>query len=85
MRRILLISAAAFAMGATGAFADDKPSADEAKKIAAAIEAVGCSGGEMEKESEGSGYFEVDDAKCKNGQFDIKLDKDFNVITMSRD
>ena len=35
----------------------------------------------MERETEGSGYFEVDDAKCKGGQYDIKLDKDFNVTS----
>jgi hypothetical protein len=36
------------------------------------MEAFGCSGGKMEKETEGSGYFEVDDAK-KDGQYDVKL------------
>ena len=30
-------------------------------------------------------YFEVDDAKCKDGQYDIKLDKDFKVTVMTRD
>jgi hypothetical protein len=40
----------------------------------------------MEKESEASGVFEIDDAKCKiGGQFDIKLDKDFKLISMTRD
>jgi hypothetical protein len=34
---------------------------------------------------EGSGYFEVDDAKCKDGQYDVKLDKDFKMIAMTRD
>jgi hypothetical protein len=37
------------------------------------------------KETEASGYFEVDDAKCKDGQYDIKLDKDFKLIAMTRD
>jgi hypothetical protein len=39
----------------------------------------------MEKETEASSYFEVDDAKCKDGQYDIKLDKDFKLIAMVRD
>ena len=26
-----------------------------------------------------------DDAKCRDGQYDIKLDKDFKVIVMTRD
>ena len=37
------------------------------------------------KRTEGSAYFEVDDAKCKDGQFDVKLDKDFKMIAMTRD
>jgi hypothetical protein len=40
----------------------------------------------MEKETEGSGVFEVDDAKDKSGlQFDIKLDKDFKILSVTRD
>jgi hypothetical protein len=57
----------------------------EAEKIKAALEVLGCTDGKMEKETEGSGYFEVDDAKCKDAQYDIKLDKDFKMIAMTRD
>jgi hypothetical protein len=46
---------------------------------------VGCSGGKMEKETEATGVYEVHDAKCKDGQYDIKLDKDFKVIVIARD
>jgi hypothetical protein len=67
------------------AIADTPVSPAEAEKIKAAIEVLGCTGGKMEKETEGSGYFEVDDARCRDGQYDIKLDKDFKVIVMSRD
>jgi hypothetical protein len=69
----------------TFALADAPVTPAEAEKIRIALEAFGCSGGKMEKETEGSGYFEVDDAKCKDGQFDIKLDKDFKLIVMTRD
>ena len=41
--------------------------------------------GKMEKETEDSGLYEVDDAKCRDGQHDVKLDKDFKVIVMTRD
>ena len=37
------------------------------------------------KETEGSSYFEVDDANCRDGQYDIKLDKHFKIISMTRD
>jgi hypothetical protein len=40
----------------------------------------------MEKEDEGSTLlYEVDEAKCKRGEYDIKLDKNFNVIIILRD
>lgn len=82
----LIALAAGLAVLATSALADEKPSAAEVEKIRAALAALGCEGGEMEKESEASGVFEIDDAKCKiGGQFDIKLDKDFKLISMTRD
>jgi hypothetical protein len=28
--------------------------------------------------------FEVDDAKCKDGEYDIKLDMDFKIILCAR-
>ena len=76
---------AGFVGSASALLADTAVTPAEADKIKAALEALGCTGGKMEKETEGSGYFEVDDAKCKDGQFDIKLDKDFKVIVMTRD
>jgi hypothetical protein len=88
MRFILMAFAAAGFIGSAITFglADNKVSSEEAEKIKAALEAFGCTGGEMEKEDEGSALlYEVDDAKCKSGEYDIKLDKDFKVIVMIRD
>ena len=86
MKFILIALAAAGIIGsATALLADTPVTSAEAERIKAALEAVGCTGGKMEKETEGSGYFEVDDAKCRDGQYDIKLDKDFKVIVMTRD
>ena len=39
----------------------------------------------MEQEKEANSIYEVDDAQCPGGQYDIKLDKDFKVIVISRD
>jgi hypothetical protein len=78
--------ALAFAAGTAGlAIADDKPSDDEAAKIKAAIEEWGCSGGTYEKETEGTGVFEAEDVKCKPGQYDFRLDKDFKVFVITAD
>jgi hypothetical protein len=79
------LSAAAIMASTSALLADTTVTQAEAEKIKAVLEAWGCTGGKMEKETEASGYFEVDDAKCKSGQYDIKLDKDFNVTSMTRD
>ena len=58
----------------------------EEEKIKEALESFGCTGGKIEKEDEDSTLpYEVDDAKCKSGEYDIKLDKNFNVIIILRD
>ena len=81
-----LITTAATVFSFTAALADSKPTDEEAKKILEALKAVGCEGGTMEKETEGTGTFEVDDAKCSGGgQWDVKLNKDFVVISLTRD
>jgi hypothetical protein len=43
---------------------------------------LGCSGYE-EIEKEDQGIYEIDDAKCKMGTVDIKLDKDYKVMVIS--
>ena len=81
-----LIAMMVLALSSGIAFADDKPSAEEAEKIAATAKAWDCTGGTGEKESEGSGVFELNDAKCADGaNYDIKLDKAFKVLSITAD
>jgi hypothetical protein len=84
MNRMFAV-AAALAFCSTAAFADDKPTDDEAAKIKEAVAAWGCEGGSYEKETEGSGVFEAEDVKCKAGQYDFRLDKDFKVFVITKD
>jgi hypothetical protein len=74
------------AFGSTVAFAEDDddkvPDADMAK-VKAALADIGCTDGEGFKKEE-EGVYEIDDAKCKMGTMDIKLDKDFKVLLISR-
>ena len=84
--KIFLMAFTAALLSSTFALADTPVTPAEAEKIKAAMEILGCAGGKMEKETEGSGYFEIDDANCNwGGQYDIKLDKDFKLIAMIRD
>lgn len=87
------------AIAMTGAFAltlasvaraddDVPPSPEETASIVAALEAMGCKGyDEIEKEikKDGRHHFEVDDAICGDGEYDIDLDKDFKLMSKSRD
>jgi hypothetical protein len=84
MKRIIAV-AAAFAFCSTAVFADDKPTDDEMAKIKDAVAAWGCEGGSYEKETEGSGVYEAEDVKCKAGQYDFRLDKDFSVFVITKD
>lgn len=86
MKRTFAIAAAvAMAFGSATAFADDTPTDDEIEKIKAAVAEWGCEGGTYEKESEGTGVFEAEDVKCKAGQYDFRLDKDFKVFAIIAD
>ena len=62
MKRMFAV-AAALALCSSAAFADDKPTDDEAAKIKEAVAAWGCEGGSYEKESEGTGVYEAEDVK----------------------
>lgn len=85
MKRMAIAIGAVFAFTVV-ALADAKPSDAEAAKIKEALNAWGCQGGEYEKETEATGVFEIDDAKCKDGQqYDFKLDANYKVIVITRD
>jgi hypothetical protein len=75
------------ALGTSLAYAedddDDKVPAAEIEKVQATLTALGCTGFEEIKKEE-QGIYEIDDAKCNMGTVDIKLDKDFTVILISR-
>jgi hypothetical protein len=75
----------ALALASTAAYAeddDDKLPAAEVEKIEAVLSELGCSGYEDLKKEE-QGVYEIDDAKCKMGTVDIKLDKDYKVVVIS--
>jgi hypothetical protein len=81
-----LAIALVLAFGSTVAFAeddDDKVPEAEMAKVTAALADLGCKDPEGVKKEE-EGIYEIDDAKCKMGTMDIKLDKDLSVVLISR-
>jgi hypothetical protein len=86
MKFFLMALAAAGIIGSTTTLAETPVTPAEEEKIRAALEALDCTGGKIEKEDEGSAFsYEVNHVKCKRGEYDLKLDKNFNVIIMLRD
>ena len=81
----LFVAAALLVITAVPAFADDKPTDDEVAKIKATVAEWGCEGGTYEKETEGTGVYEAEDVKCKSGQYDFRLEKDFKVFAITKD
>jgi hypothetical protein len=85
MKRMLFATSLVFALSLP-ALADTPLTADEQKQATAAAAAWGCEGGKWEKETEASGVFELDDAKCKDGRnYDLKFDADFKLRSMTAD
>ena len=55
----------------------------ETAGVNATLAKIGCEAEAVEKES--PELFEVDDATCEIGQYDIKADADFSIVSMTRD
>ncbi|EAU42859.1 hypothetical protein FP2506_08456 [Fulvimarina pelagi HTCC2506] len=88
MKRLLLASL--FAAGSTMAFAQDgddtveeMASEEETQMVQETLSKIGCEASSVEKESDN--LFEVDDATCEIGQYDIKLDGEYRITVMSID
>lgn len=75
----ILICALAIAAMSTVAQADDRALTEqEIEGVQNAIKAIGCTVADSEIEAEKNGY-EAEDAICDRVQYDIYLDKDFNI------
>jgi len=75
----------ALAAMATVAQADDRALTEqEIEGVQNALKAIGCTVADSEIESEKGGY-EADDAICDRVQYDINLDKDFNIMNKEKE
>ena len=75
--RILFAATALIFVAATAGNAMDATE-DQIMGVQKTIKGMECTVEDDEIEAEGSGY-EADDVMCKDGQYDVYLDKDFNV------
>jgi hypothetical protein len=57
-------------------------SADAKASVTKALAEIGCTSEDID--AEGGGY-EADDTTCKDGKYDITLDKDFKIVNKEKD
>ena len=74
----IFIAASALVFAATTAYAEPVTE-KQVMGIQKTIKAMECTVEDTAIEAEGSG-FEADDVICKDGQYDVYLDKEYNVV-----
>lgn len=82
-----LFATALLSLIAAPVFAQDENMATEENtaKVAEMLAKIGCKPGEPGVEKERENLYEVDDAECGIGQYDIKLDETFTITSMTLD
>ncbi|MEI9900902.1 MAG: hypothetical protein WDN31_13060 [Hyphomicrobium sp.] len=83
--RLVLSTALALGLCCGAAFADEKVTDEEAAKLKEIVTSWGCEGGTFEKETEATGVYEAEDVKCKAGNYDFRIDKNFKVFAITVD
>jgi hypothetical protein len=79
----LCLTGAAMAQQSGGDTVEKLASADEATKVKAVLAKIGCKAEQVEKESDK--LFEIDDAECEIGQYDIKVNSDYKIVSITLD
>ena len=83
-----LVCAVALTFAVTPAMADDDKNmatADETAKVTDVIAKIGCKPGPEGVEKERDDLYEIDDAQCEIGQYDIKLNAEFTITSLTLD
>ena len=62
---------------------EELASEEEMAAVRESVGRIGCEAELIEKESDD--LFEIDDAECEIGQYDLKLDGEYNIISMTAD
>jgi hypothetical protein len=83
LKTVAIAVAVVLSIGAARAEEEQQASAEEVAAVTATLEKIGCKAEEVEKES--ATLFEVDDAVCAIGQYDIKLDAGYRITSMTLD
>lgn len=81
--KLFLATFAAVSLATPALGDDDTPTRAQRASVMKAIKAVGCSNPTSIERDDGG--YEVDNARCKDGVYDLKLSSGFKVISRDRD
>jgi hypothetical protein len=81
MRRVIVVLT--LALVATSAYAG-AASEQQVEGVQKAIKAISCTVDDANIETKGDG-FAVDDVECKDGNYDMVLDKDFKIVNKEKE
>jgi hypothetical protein len=77
MTRIVIAASVLAMVAGTSAYAAALTE-QQVESVQAAIKAAGCTVDDSDIMAKGDGY-KADDVECKDGQYDVTLDKDFKI------
>ena len=84
MTRRLIAASAIALVAATSAYAKSALTEKQVEGVETAIKAIGCTVEETDITAKGDGY-KADDVECKDGQYDMLLDKDFKITKKDKE
>ena len=83
MKRRLIAASAILLVAATSAY-ETALTEKQVEGVETTIKAIGCTVEADDVDTTDDGY-EADDGKCKDGEFEVTFDKDFNIKSKEKD
>jgi hypothetical protein len=83
MTRIVIAASVLAIVAGTSAYAAALTE-QQVEGVQTAIKAAGCTVDDSDIEAQGDGY-KADDVECKDGQYDMVLDKDFKIVNKEKE
>ena len=80
----IVIAASVLAMVAAGSAYAAALTEQQVEGVQTAIKAAGCTGDDSDITAKGDGY-KADDVECKDGNYDVTLDKDFKITDKEKE
>jgi len=84
MMRNFIAASAIVLVAAGSAYAKSALTEKQVEGVETAIKAIGCTVEENDITAKGDGY-KADDVECKDGQYDMLLDKDFKITEKKKE